>query len=78
LEGNISAAPLADVLFVSEAREVDSIEWMRDTVLSGHKRAMILVAHERGEESGMDNCANWLRTFITEAPVEFISSVKPF
>ncbi len=78
LEGNVAAAPHADVLIVSEAREVDSIEWMRDTVLSGQKKAMILIAHEKGEEAGMDNCAKWLRTFITDVPVEFVSSGEPF
>ena len=78
LEGNIAAAPGADALLVSEAREVDSIEWMRDTVLSGQKKGMILIAHEKGEEAGMDNCATWLRTFISQVPVEFISSGEPF
>ena len=78
LDGNVAAAPHADTLLVSEAREVDSIEWMRDTVLSGQKKAMILIAHEKGEEAGMDNCARWLRTFITEKPVEFISSGEPY
>lgn len=78
LVGNVTAVLDADVLLVSEAREVDSIEWMRDTVLSGQKKGMILIAHEKGEEAGMDNCARWLRTFITEVPVEFVSSGEPF
>lgn len=78
LEGNIAAVLHADVLLVTEARERFSIEWMRDTVLSGQKKAMILLAHQKGEESGMDNCATWLRTFISEVPVEFISSGEPF
>jgi len=78
LDGNVAKLPFADVLIVSEARERDSIEWYRDTVLSGQKKGMILIAHERGEESGMENCARWLRTFISEVPVEFISSGEPF
>ena len=78
LEGNVENLIHADVLIVSEARERDSIEWYRDTVLSGQKKGMILIAHERGEESGMENCAKWLRTLISEVPVEFISSGEPF
>jgi putative NIF3 family GTP cyclohydrolase 1 type 2 len=78
LAGNIAALPEADALVVSEAREFDSIEWMRDTVLSGQKKGMILIAHERGEQAGMDYCAEWLRTFISEVPVKFISSNEPF
>ena len=26
----------------------------------------------------MINCANWLKTFITEVPVEFIPTAEPF
>ena len=78
LAGNMSAVLEADVLLVLEAREFDSIEWMRDTMLSGQKKGMILMAHERGEQAGMDYCAEWLRTFITEVPVKFLSSNEPF
>jgi putative NIF3 family GTP cyclohydrolase 1 type 2 len=78
LAGNMSAVLEADALIVSEAREFDSIEWMRDTVLSGQKKGIILIAHERGEQAGMDYCAEWLRTFITEVPVKFLSSNEPF
>jgi len=78
LAGNMSAVLEADALIVSEAREFDSIEWMRDTVLSGQKKGMILIAHERGEQAGMNYCAEWLRTFITEVPITFLSSNEPF
>lgn len=37
-----------------------------------------LIAHERGEEPGMKECADWLRTFTHEVPVEFIDSGEPF
>ena len=39
---------------ISEAREWDSIEYVRDTVLSGQKKGMVLVSHEAGEEAGME------------------------
>jgi putative NIF3 family GTP cyclohydrolase 1 type 2 len=78
LEGNVSQLVLADALIVPEARENDSIEWYRDTVLSGQKKGLVLISHERGEESGMDNCAKWISTFVSEVPVEFISSGDPF
>jgi hypothetical protein len=26
----------------------------------------------------MDDCARWLRTFVTEVPVEFIATAEPF
>jgi putative NIF3 family GTP cyclohydrolase 1 type 2 len=72
LAGNMAALPRVDALLVSEAREWDSIEYMRDAVLAGEKKGLILISHEAGEEAGMDNFASWLKTFVSEVPVEFI------
>ena len=78
LAGNIAMFPQVDVLLISEAREWDSIEYVRDVILSGEKKGMILVSHEAGEEAEMDQCATWLRSFISEVPVAFINSHDPF
>ena len=78
LSGNMAMMPRVDALLVSEAREWDSIEYVRDTVLSGQKKGMILISHEAGEEAGMDECAKWLKGFITEIPVQFIDSHDSF
>jgi putative NIF3 family GTP cyclohydrolase 1 type 2 len=67
-----------DAIIVPEAREWASIEYARDLVTSGQKKGMILLAHESVEEPGMDECAKWLRTFITEVPVEFVPAGEPF
>ncbi len=72
LAGNMAALPRVDALLISEAREWDSIEYVRDAVLAGQKKGLILISHEAGEEAGMDNFASWLKTFVTEVPVEFI------
>ena len=68
----MAVLPKVDMVLISEAREWDSIEYVRDTVLSGQKKGMVLVSHEAGEEAGMDECAKWLRKFVSEVPVEFI------
>lgn len=78
LTGNMAVLPNVDLLLVSEAREWDSIEYVRDTVLSGEKKGMILISHEAGEEAGMDNCAKWLRSFIPEVPIDFIPTHDAF
>ena len=72
LAGNMAVLPKVDMVLISEAREWDSIEYVRDTVLSGQKKGAVIVAHEAGEEAGMDECARWLRGFIREVPVEFV------
>jgi hypothetical protein len=39
---------------------------------------MIILGHAISEEAGMNNCAKWLKTFVTEVPVEFIPAGEPF
>jgi putative NIF3 family GTP cyclohydrolase 1 type 2 len=72
LSGNMAVLPKVDMLLISEAREWDSIEYVRDTILSGSKKGAVIITHEAGEEAGMDHCAEWLRTFVTEVPIEFV------
>jgi putative NIF3 family GTP cyclohydrolase 1 type 2 len=72
LAGNMAVLPAVDMVLISEAREWDSIEYVRDTVLSGAKKGAVVISHEAGEEAGMDHCTDWLRTFIPEVPIEFI------
>ena len=72
LSGNMAVLPHADMVLISEAREWDSAEYVRDTVASGQKKGAVIVSHEAGEEAGMDYCATWLRTFISEVPIEFV------
>lgn len=72
LSGNMAVLPKVDMLLISEAREWDSIEYVRDTILSGQKKGAVIISHEAGEEAGMDHCTEWLRTFVTEVPIEFI------
>jgi len=54
----------AEAIIVSEAREVDSIEYVRDLNASGKKKAMILVSHQTGEETGMTAFTEWLPTIL--------------
>lgn len=72
------ALPGVDVVVIAEGREWDSIEYVRDMADLDRKKGLILLAHEVCEEWGMDDCANWLRGFIPEVPIEWISSGEPF
>ena len=70
--------PNVDVIIIPEGREWDSIEYVRDMVDLGLQKGLILLSHEVFEEWGMGECANWLREFIPEVPIEWISSGDPF
>lgn len=70
--------PDLDVLVIGEAREWELIEYAADTVTSGKKKGLIVLGHIPSEQAGMVHCAEWLKGFITEVPVEFIAAAEPF
>lgn len=67
-----------DVLVIGESREWEGIEYARDAVTAGRKKGLIVMGHVPSEEDGMKECAKWLKTFVTEVPVEFIPAGEPF
>ena len=67
-----------DVLIIGEIQDWDLIAYAQDLVSSGQKKALILLGHVRSEMFGMKYCAEWLKTFITEVPVQFIPTIEPY
>lgn len=67
-----------DVVMIGEAREWEGVEYAQDALAAGQKKGMIILGHAISEEAGMNNCAKWLKTFISEVPVEFIPAGEPF
>ncbi len=72
------ARPDLDVLIIGEAREWELVEYAADTVTAGTKRALIVLGHIPSEQAGMTWCAEWLKGFISEVPVEFVPAAEPF
>jgi putative NIF3 family GTP cyclohydrolase 1 type 2 len=72
------ARPEVDVLVVGEAREWEVVEYAQDAIAAGMKKALIVLGHAISEENGMNECARWLKTFVTEVPVEFVPAGEPF
>lgn len=67
-----------DALIIGECREWEGIEYARDAMTAGHKKSLIILGHVPSEESGMKECARWLKTFIPEVPIDFLPSREPF
>jgi putative NIF3 family GTP cyclohydrolase 1 type 2 len=72
------ARPDVDVLIVGETREWETVEHAQDLIASGKAKALIVLGHVPSEQSGMKYCAEWLKEFITEVPVEFVPAAEPF
>jgi len=70
--------PDLDVLIIGESREWEGVEYMRDALTLGRKKGLLILGHVPSEESGMKECAKWLKTFVPEVPIEFIPSGEPF
>lgn len=67
-----------DLIIVGETREWELVEYVQDMITSGKKKALIILGHVVSEQAGMKNCADWLKTFIPEVPVQFVAANEPF
>jgi putative NIF3 family GTP cyclohydrolase 1 type 2 len=70
--------PDIDVLAIGETREWEGVEYARDTVTAGRRKALVILGHVPSEERGMKECAQWLKTFVTEVPIEYLPGGEPF
>jgi putative NIF3 family GTP cyclohydrolase 1 type 2 len=70
--------PDVDALIIGEGREWEIVEYAQDAIASGQKKALIILGHVVSEQAGMKYCAEWLKTFITDVPVEFVAAPEPF
>jgi putative NIF3 family GTP cyclohydrolase 1 type 2 len=63
-----------DVVLAGESPQWETYEYMRDAVDQGRKKAIIFLGHIASEEAGMEFCAEWLKGFIKNIPVQFVES----
>jgi hypothetical protein len=67
-----------EVLVIGEVPEWETIEYVADAAAEGRHKALILMGHIQSEQAGMEYCAEWLRTFIKNAPVIFVAAKEFF
>jgi putative NIF3 family GTP cyclohydrolase 1 type 2 len=70
--------PKVDLILAGEQREWEGVYYAHDTVAAGEAKAMITLGHAASEDPGMKLCAEWLKTFITDLPVQWIPAGEPF
>ena len=63
-----------ELLVAGEAAEWETYQYVLDASMMGMKKAAIFTGHIPSEEAGMEYCAKWLKTFITEIPVVYIEN----
>lgn len=67
-----------EMLVVGETREWETVEYVADAVTEGKHKALIILGHIPSEQAGMEECTRWLKSFITEVPINFVPSLEPF
>ena len=67
-----------DVLVIGEDHEWESIEYAIDAISAKQLKGLIVLGHISSEQSGMEEVTRWLKTFITEVPVEFVPTRDTF
>jgi putative NIF3 family GTP cyclohydrolase 1 type 2 len=66
------------VLVAGESREWETVEYVWDALAEHRNKALILLGHDVSEEEGMRYCAEWLKTFLPQIPIEYIPAGEPF
>lgn len=79
-EQNMAAMQLpgVDCIIVSETKEYDSFEYVRDAIRTGTKKGAIFVSHVTGEDEGMRFFAEWSQPFLPEIPVKYIATTDEY
>ena len=67
-----------ELLVAGEAREWETYEYVLDASMLGYKKAAIFTGHIASEEAGMNYCAKWLKTFITDIPINYFENGSSF
>ena len=67
-----------DAIIAGEPVEWEAGPYFHDLAASGQKKGMIVIGHEASEEPAMAEAAAWLKTLISEVPVEFLPAGEPF
>jgi putative NIF3 family GTP cyclohydrolase 1 type 2 len=70
--------PEIQLLITGESREWETVEYAADAVSEKKNKALIVLGHIPSEQAGMEECTRWLKTFISEVPVEFVPAKQPF
>jgi len=70
--------PGVQVLVIGEAQEWESVEYVADAASEGKQKSLIILSHIPSEQAGMEECTRWLKTFVTEVPIQFIPAREPF
>jgi putative NIF3 family GTP cyclohydrolase 1 type 2 len=78
IQASLALLPSVDVMIAGEVQEWEGATYAQDVVFSGLKKGFISIGRVVNEATGMQVCADWLKTLVPEVPVRFISAGDPY
>jgi putative NIF3 family GTP cyclohydrolase 1 type 2 len=78
IQAALKMLPNVDVIIAGEVREWESVEYVRDHVTAGEKKALITIGRVLSEEPGMNLCARWLQGILPEVRTNWIANGDPY
>ena len=70
--------PGVDAVVIGEPVEWEASPYFQDVIASGQKKGLIVIGLEASEEPGGGEVAAWLKSIISEVPVEWMPAGEPF
>jgi hypothetical protein len=78
IAASIAMLPNVDAIVAGEVQEWESATYAQDVAFAGVKKGFISIGRVVNEAPGMQVCADWLKTILSEVPVRFISAGDPY
>ena len=67
-----------DAVIAGDAVEWEAVPYFQDLIAAKMAKALILLGEEVSEEPGSGEMASWLKTFLSEVPIEWMPAGEPF
>ncbi|MBZ0317246.1 MAG: Nif3-like dinuclear metal center hexameric protein [Anaerolineae bacterium] len=69
--------PEVEVLICGEIHEWETLEYARDAIRLGHKKALVVIGHAASEEPGMKWIVPWIQNLLPpDVPIQFVPTRK--
>ena len=78
IQAALKLLPQVDAIIAGEVREWESVEYVRDKITAGEKKSLILLGRVVSENSGMNECAKWVKSLVPELPAKWIPVDDPY
>jgi putative NIF3 family GTP cyclohydrolase 1 type 2 len=78
IQAAVAMLPTVDLIIAGEVQEWETATYAQDVAFAGVKKGFISIGRVVNDAPGIQVCADWLKTFVSEVPVRFISAGDPY